>query len=126
MRYALITRASAILPVCEMYTRYFLVGTSTDFHTGTDSTSRLLHTYTQSIRGFNTGPTSALRSRYSAGGNDEATDWTTDESQFDSRQEQGVFLFSRANKTASAFNQTSYPVGAGSAIHGGKAAECRG
>ena len=51
MRYALITRPSAILPVCEMYTRYFLVGTSTDFHTGTDSTtSLLLHTYVVSTR----------------------------------------------------------------------------
>jgi len=50
-RYALITGASAILPVCEMYARYFLVGISTDFHTCTDSTTnRLLHTYIVNMR----------------------------------------------------------------------------
>jgi hypothetical protein len=126
MRYALITGASAILPVCETYTRYFLVGTSTDETLALTQQRNVCSTRTYSIRGFNSGPTSALQRGYGAGGNDEAREWTTDESQFDSRQEQGVFLFSRANKTALAFNQTSYPAGAGGAIPGGKAAEYRG
>jgi hypothetical protein len=46
MRYALITGASAILPVCETYTRHFLVGTSTDkiLACSDSTTNRLLHT----------------------------------------------------------------------------------